>query len=62
MKNFNQFTKDAYPALDRAQKETRRKRLNLSADIMNLYAAAQALSVNGYITYINRNFLILNDK
>lgn len=62
MKNFNQFTKDAYPALDRTQKETRRKRLNLSADIMNLYAAAQALSVNGYITYINRNFLILNEK
>ena len=62
MKNFNQFTKDAYPALDRTQKETRRKRLNLSADIINLYAAAQALSVNGYITYINRNFLILNDK
>ena len=60
--NFKQFTKEAYPALDRAQKETRRKRLNLSADIMNLYAAAQALSVNGYITYINRNFLILNDK
>ena len=60
--NFKQFTKEAYPALDRDQKETRRKRLNLSADIMNLYAAAQALSVNGYITYINRNFLILNDK
>ena len=60
--NFKQFTKEAYPALDRAQKETRRKRLNLSADIMNLYAAAQALSVNGYITYINRNFLILNEK
>jgi hypothetical protein len=60
--NFKQFTKEAYPALDRTQKETRRKRLNLSSDIMNLYAAAQALSVNGYMTYINRNFLILNDK
>lgn len=60
--NFKQFTKEAYPALDRAQKETRRKRLNLSADIMNLYAAAQALSLNGYITYIQRNFLIINDK
>ena len=62
MKNFNQFTKEAYPALDRTQKETRRKRLNVSTDINNLYAAAQALSVNGYMTYINRNFLILNDK
>ncbi len=60
--NFKQFTKEAYPALDRTQKETRRKRLNLSTDIMTLYAAAQALSVNGYMTYINRNFLILNDK
>lgn len=60
--NFKQFTKEAYPALDRAQKETRRKRLNISADIMNLYAAAQALSLNGYITYIQRNFLIINDK
>lgn len=60
--NFKQFTKEAYPALDRAQKETRRKRLNVSTDIMNLYAAAQALSVNGFTTYIQRNFLILNDK
>ena len=60
--NFKQFTKEAYPALDRTQKETRRKRLNLSSDIMNLYAAAQALSVNGFVTFINRNFLILNDK
>lgn len=60
--NFKQFTKEAYPALARSQKEIRRKRLNVSEDIMNLYAAAQALSVNGYMTYINRNFLILNDK
>ena len=60
--NFKQFTKEAYPALDRTQKETRRKRLNLSTDIINLYAAAQALSVNGFVTFINRNFLILNDK
>ncbi len=60
--NFKQFTKEAYPALDRTQKETRRKRLNLSTDIMNLYAAAQSLSVNGFVTFINRNFLILNDK
>ena len=60
--NFKQFTKEAYPALDRTQKETRRKRLNVSTDMINLYAAAQALSVNGYMTYINRNFLILNDK
>ncbi len=60
--NFKQFTKEAYPALDRTQKETRRKRLNVSTDIMNICAAAQALSVNGFVTFINRNFLILNDK
>lgn len=60
--NFKQFTKEAYPALDRSKKEKRRKSLNVPEDIMNLYAAAQALSVDGYLTYINRNFLILNDK
>lgn len=60
--NFKQFTKEAYPALDRTQKETRRKKLNVSTDIMNLYASAQALSLNGFMTYINRNYLILNDK
>lgn len=62
MRNFNQFTKEAYPALDRTQKNLRRKQLNVDADIMNLYVAAQSLSVNGFVTFINRNFLILNDK